>query len=315
MELMPTDVSIIIVNWNTRQLLEDCLSSLLKEKSECHCEIIVVDNGSTDDSCRMVSEKFPEVKLVCNKDNLGFSKANNIGIECSSGRYICLVNSDIVVIDDCVDKMWRYMEENPTTGILGPKTLNGDGTLRPNCQRLPTLWNQFCRAVFLHRLFPGRSFFAGDIMTYFDHDAILHCESLPGCFLMVRREATGEVGVLDEDFFIYGEDKDWCRRFDKSGWEIVFLPEAEAIHYSKGSSSTAPVRFVIEKIKSDLHYWRKHHSVMTRLLYRVILLMHHFVRVFTNGLMYLARPSQRHIYKSRVAGNLVCISFLLKDRI
>ena len=254
-------------------------------------------------------EQFPQIRLIVNDANLGFAKANNIGIAQSTGRYVCLSNSDIKVLDGCLDRMVEFMDHTPKAGVLGPKTLNGDGSLRHNCQNFPSLWSLFCRAVYLHKLFPSQKLFNSGVMFYFDHESVIPCPMLPCCFYMVRREALEEVGLLDERFFIYAEDKDWCKRFWDRQWEILFLPTAEVIHYAGKSAAQAPVRFQVEKMKADLQYWEKHHRASLPFLYP-ILLLHHSIRIIGWSSVSLVRPSQRKELGRRIAASAASIRFL-----
>ena len=195
-----TDVSIIIVNWNTRELLLDCIRSLREETRERSMEIIVVDNHSSDGSPGAVRERFPSVEVIENDGNLGFAKANNIGIRRSTGRYVCLVNTDIVALDRCVERLAGYMDRHPEVGALGPRTVDEHGRLRRNCREFPSLRNTLAEALFLDRLFPRSRLFRGRVLHDFDFDATREVDVLSGCFLMVRREALEEVGLMDEAF-------------------------------------------------------------------------------------------------------------------
>lgn len=254
------DVSVIIINWNTRQLLEDCLASLAGSCVAHSLETIVVDNNSTDGSQEMVRQKFPQVKLICNDANVGFAHGNNQGIKASAGRYVSLVNSDVKVLPGCHDKLVDYMDANEKIGIVGPRILNGDLTLQSSCRRLPSLWNNVCDAFAFRRFFPNSAFFAGEHMLYFKHDRIIFPEVLVGCFLFARATAVQEFGLLDEQFFMYGEDINWCLRCWQSGWKIAFYPEAEAIHYRGGSSNADPIRFAVAQQRARQQLWKKHFS-------------------------------------------------------
>src|SRR5271157_5076339 len=143
------DISIIIVSWNAKEYLDECLNSIYENPSKCTLETIVVDNASTDGAPDLVKEKYPQVRLIRNTENLGFAKANNIGIKESMGEYVCLINSDAVVLENCLDLMCNYMNEHPEIGVLGPKVLNSDGSLQPSCREFPTFWKNLCRAFAL----------------------------------------------------------------------------------------------------------------------------------------------------------------------
>jgi GT2 family glycosyltransferase len=273
------DISIIIVNWNTKRLLIDCIQSIYQGSSHLNIEIIVVDNASIDGSVEAVRSFYPDVLIISNEHNLGFAKANNIGIQQSNGRYICLSNTDIKVLDHAILSMIKYLDTHPNTGVLGPKTLNSDLSLRMNCRSLPSYRTLFNQAMGLNRLLPNFRFFSDDLMSYFDHLTIANVDILPGCFLIVRREALYEVGVLDENFFFYGEDKDWCKRFLHSGWGITFYPLAEVIHYAGKSSEKAPTRYKIQKFKSNRYYWEKHYGPRSANIYLIIQILNQIMRV------------------------------------
>jgi GT2 family glycosyltransferase len=305
------DISIIIVSWNAKDFLKKCIHSILEDTNKFNIEIIVVDNASSDGSPAMVASQFPEVKIICNEGNLGFAKANNIGMKQSSGKYVFLINSDIEILHGCFESMISFMEVNPDIGMLGPRILNPDRTLQPSCRGCKTLWNMFCRAASLDMLFPKMKIFGGREMAFWPHDTIRDVEELSGCFWMVTRKALDEVGLLDEDFFIYSEDSDWCKRFQKAGTRIVFSPEAQAIHYGGASSNNAPVRFAIEMNRANLHYWKKHHSRMSQTGFLLITAFHHFIRCFGETIKYIIRPSQRKQIAPKIKKNLACVRWLL----
>jgi hypothetical protein len=305
------EVSVIIVNWNTLRYLPDCLNSLLNTGNGYTQEIIVVDNASSDGSVDVVAEQFPQVKLIRNTENLGFAKANNIGIQQSAGRYICIVNSDVIVLEGCIQNLMKFMDQNPNVGIAGPRILNPDRTLQPSCRHFPTIWNNLCQSVGLNRLFPKSAFFSDWFMNYWAHDSIRNVDALSGCFWIVRREAMEQVGLLDEDFFIYGEDLDWCKRFKNTGWEVGFYPESEAIHFGGASSSKAPIRFYIEMQKADLHYWEKHHGNIGRTAYAAIIILRHSLRLVLMTLQYFVCPSKRENAAFKLKRSFTCIQWVL----
>ncbi len=267
------DVSIIIVNWNTRQYLLDCIESLLAQTHRATLEIIVADNGSHDDSAEALKDAHPDVTLIENGANLGFAKANNIGFRVATGRYLCLVNTDVIALDGVVDKLMDYMDANPGVGVAGPRTVTRELELRQNCRRFPNLGNAAGDYLMLKRLFPGR--FAGRTLKAATYAQTHDAEVLSGCFMMVRREAFDQVGPLDEDFFFYGEDTDWCKRFHDAGWRVVFLAEAEAIHFGGGSSKARPVAYYLTREKADMIYWRKHHPPAERAGYAAMKIAYH----------------------------------------
>lgn len=305
------DISIIIVSWNASDFLEKCIQSILKESSNIQFEIIVVDNDSTDGSPEMLQNLFPSVNLIRNNENFGFAKANNIGIRKARGNYICLINSDVEVLPECFVRMLEYMKKNPEIGMLGPQILNPDETVQRTCRGWPTLWNLFCRAIALDTLFPKMKMFSCREMTYWAQDSIREIEVLSGCFLMVRRGAMDKVGLLDERFFIYAEDVDWCKRFWMAGWKVVYYPLAQSIHYGGASSENAPVRFYLEMQRANLCYWQKHHGGLAQKGYICIVAFHHVIRLIVAITQYFIRPSKRSQNLYKLKRNIFCIKWIL----
>jgi len=305
------DVSIVIVSWNTRDILRGCLKAMYAQTKGIALEVIVVDNASTDGSVETLETQFPQVKLIRNSENLGFAKANNIGIRASRGSYVCLVNSDVIVLEGCIENLKEFMDANPSAGISGPKILNPDRTLQPGCRNFPTIWNNLCQALGLNYLFPKSAFFSEPFMKYWAHDKVRKVDVITGCFWMVRREAIDEVGLLDEDFFIYGEDIDWCKRFHNAGWDVVFYPGAEAIHIGGASSGNAPIKFYLEMQKADLHYWRKHHGRIGRAGYLAIILIRQTLRVVFGAIRYITHPSKRESTCFKLKRSLACVRWVL----
>jgi len=278
-------------------------------------EIIVVDNASSDGSAEAVKESFPEVVLIQNETNLGFAKANNIGIKKSSGRYLYFINSDAETLESCIDRLYDFMEKNPQIGMAAPKILYPDRSLQVTCRKFPSLWNNFCSAAGLNKIFPSYSFFSSDQMFYFNHDEIRTINVLAGCFLVVRRNAMEKVGLFDERFFIYAEDIDWCRRFWDADWQIAFFPEAEAIHHGGGSSSNAPVRFSLEQERATLQYWQKHHSTLAIRILLIILFSKHLTRLLWGVLLYAIKPSKRLKSREQVKQNISGIKLIFAYRL
>jgi len=303
------DLSVIIVSWNAKAYLLDCLQSIFSETISHKIEVIVVDNASTDGSSTEVKRNFPHVKLIQNNNNTGFAAANNIGIKNSSGRYICLVNSDIKILDSCLDRMCDYMDKNPSVGMIGPKILNKDMTQQKSCRQFPTLWNNFCPAVGLDKVFPYLNFFSGE-QILIPGDNVYKVEALSGCLMMIRRNALDEVGLLDELFFIYSEDVDWCKRFLEMNWKVIFYPYAKAIHYGGGSSANEPVRFSVEQQKAKLQYWRKHHNLLKVNCLILIIFFHHSIRIASRALPFFCMPSQRKAIYSQFRQGISCMRLL-----
>jgi GT2 family glycosyltransferase len=272
------DISVVIIGWNAKSYLELCLESLASAPPRRSMEVLVVDNASTDDSVEMIETKFPWVKLIKSPENLGFSKGNNVAIRQAQGRYIALVNPDVIVFPGCLDALVDFLDQNPKVGNVGPRVLNPDMSMQSTCRRFPTLWNNFCSASGLSSTFKNSRFFAGEHMFYFPHDRTLAVDVIVGCFSFIRREALDSVGLLDEDLFMYGDDVDWCRRARNAGWEVVFYPGAQAIHDRGKITAPYPVRFAVAQQRSVLQYWTKHHGFLDVLGIRSIIFFHHLLR-------------------------------------
>ncbi len=257
---MSLDVSVIIVNWNTRDILRDCLESVYDQTEGILFEVVVVDNASSDGSGEMVRVDFPQVVLIVNSDNRGFAAANNQGMCVARGRYVLLLNSDTVVLDGAIQKTIRFADQHPEAAVVGCKTFYPDGTLQRNCFRCPTIVNMFLSATYLNKLFPRSRFFGRERMTWWDLDEVREVEVVCGCFLLVRREAIDEVGLMDERYFVYGDEADWCYRFRKAGWKVMFTPEPQIIHYHGASTKQLSRELKWQLIGSILIFMRLHRS-------------------------------------------------------
>lgn len=304
-------VSVVIVSWNATKYLEECLASLAEARYPWPIEVIVVDNASSDDSPRMVQRLFPDVILIENPDNLGFSKANNIGIRHSTGQYVALVNSDVHVLRNCLEQLVKYLEAEPGAGMAGPKIIGGDGKQQNSHRGFPRLWNMLCRAVAVDRLLPGIPLFSGYLLRSSTLDSPTPVDILSGCFLVVRRSALDKIGLLDEAFFIYGEDMDWCRRFWRGHQRVVFVPAAESIHYGGASSANAPLRFFVEMQRADLQYWRKHHSGIAVAAYVALSLLHHLVRIVGHRAAAVVTREQSSSHRERAKCSAVCLAWIV----
>jgi GT2 family glycosyltransferase len=305
------EVSVIIVSWNGRQFLQDCLVSIQKTAGLMVREVVVVDNCSADGSPEMVAKEFPEVTLIRLNENLGFARANNIGLKEVSGRWIALINSDVVLHPGCLDELVGYMAARPGVGLVGPKVFGRDGKLQRTCRRLPTLWNTLCRALALDSALPHCRLFSGREMRHWAQDTESDVEMLNGCFWLARSEAVQDVGALDERFFFYAEDVDWCKRFRDRKWTVAFVPAATITHYGGGSSACAPVRYSIELLRANLAYWRKHQGLLGFLIFYALLIFHHGSRAILRVALGWARQSSPSESKAKRQRDLACVRWLL----
>lgn len=231
------DLSVIIVNYNVRQFLENALTSIYRAMEGVQGEVFVVDNASDDGSIEMVKTKFPQVLLIENKANVGFAKANNTAMKHAKGRYLLLLNPDTIVQEDTFNVMVEFFDENQDAGLAGCKILNPDGTFQLPCRRsFPTPWVAFTKIFGLSTLFPKSRLFGQYNLTYLSEDETYEVDAVSGSFMFLRREAYEKVGGLDETFFMYGEDLDWCYRVSKSAYKVYYVHSTKIIHF-KGEST------------------------------------------------------------------------------
>ncbi|NCO36779.1 MAG: hypothetical protein AUJ92_09300 [Armatimonadetes bacterium CG2_30_59_28] len=274
------DLTIIIVNWNAEQHLRRCLPSIeaamapeaASAGSPIRVEVFLVDNASSDGSIAFVQTAHPWVKVIRNGTNAGFAKANNTGLRLSSGRYAMLLNPDTIVKQGALRKLIGFMDENPTVGAVGPKLLNPDGSLQLSCRSYPGIGAGLFRNTPLGRLFPNNRWTRQYLMADCDHNEARSADWLSGACLMVRREMIDDVGLLDEDYFMYCEDVDWCYRMERRGWRKVYFPEAEVIHVIGASSDQKiPAMLAAHHISMSLFYF-KHYFFGWRMLLAPLML-------------------------------------------
>jgi len=254
-------LSVVIVNYNVKHFLEQCLHSVEKASKNIETEVFVVDNNSVDGSKGMLIRKFPEVKLILNSRNLGFSKANNQAIKRATGDYVLLLNPDTVVEEDTFEKVVAFMDEHPEAGGLGVKMIDGKGKFLPESKRgLPTPWVAFNKVFGLSALFPKSKVFGKYHLTFLDKDTIHQIDVLAGAFMLMRKEALDKVGLLDEEFFMYGEDIDLSYRITKGGYCNYYFPETTIIHYKGESTKKGSLNYVRMFYTAMIIFARKHFS-------------------------------------------------------
>lgn len=251
------ELTIIVVSYNTRELLAACLESVSKAARGLNYEIIVVDNASRDGSAEMVARQFPAAKLISNFDNQGFARANNQAIRASQGRYILLLNSDATLMPDAVQSMVRFMEAHPRVGVVGAQLLNPDGTFQASFADFPSFVGELLLLTKLAKLVYSPNYPSYPYEQSQDERAV---DWVFGACIMVRRSAVDDVGPLDEDFFMYSEEADWCHRMRKRGWLVYYLPSAKVTHWWGQSASGEPERRRSQLYRSKYLYIRKHHG-------------------------------------------------------
>ncbi|MBD3307451.1 glycosyltransferase [candidate division KSB3 bacterium] len=274
------DISVVIVNWNTNALLQRCLESLRRyalseEEGEFAVELWVVDNGSSDGSPEMVAQQFPTVRLIRNEANLGFAQANNLALPHTTGRYMLLLNSDTELQSGVLQEMVTFMVQHPAVGIAGPKLLNPDGTPQYSCDAFPRRPFTLLRDKLGKILFQGKTRSGErERMAPESADEPVAVDYVIGAALLIRRETYEQIGGLDERFFMYAEDIDWCYRAAQAGWSTAYVGNVSLYHLNRGSSDASPelaARLARLRATSLLQFYRKHYGVLSALLMQVIL--------------------------------------------
>lgn len=274
------DLSIIIVSYNTKDLLRNTIKSVIDTVERISYEIIVVDNNSQDGSISMVKEEFPQVILIESGENLGFPKGNNLGIKRAKGRYILLLNSDTVVLHNTLDSCVEYMESNNHIGALGCKILLSSGKLDHACKRgFPTPEASFYYLLKLDKLFPKVKKFGEYRLSCIGEDDESEVDSLTGAFMMVSRKAIEKAGLLDESFFMYGEDLDWCYRIKEKGYKVFYYPKVSIIHYKGASSRKKRWKTLYEFHRAMIIFYNKHYRDKYNSLISLIVYIGIFLRL------------------------------------
>lgn len=266
------DLSIIIVSWNVADYLQACLDSILRHQPALQIEVIVVDSASSDQTVQRVREHYPQVTLVEQTENLGFVRCNNIGLQMARGRYVLLLNPDTEVLDDALARMVQYLDAHPQVGIVGPHTLNTDGTTQPTRRRFPTLMTGFFESTWLQKYAPK-----GLLERYYvadqPDDAVIEVDWVQGSALMARRAVYEQIGGLDESYIMFSEELDWCRRAKDAGWGVVYMGTAHIVHHGGKSTSQVHARRDIYFHTSKVRYFRRFHGAAAAHLLRIFLLL------------------------------------------
>ena len=254
-------LSILIINWNTLDMLRDVLQSTFANLGDLKAEVIVVDNASEDGSADMVAAEFPQAILIRNAENVGFAAANNQAMDIAKGRYFLLLNSDTIVHGDVLSRSIAYLEANSRAGAMGCRVLNTDGTVQMTCSTWPGILNLILLTSGLWKL-PGPRFLDRYQMTYWQRDDERAVDVISGCYLLVRRAVLDQIGQLDEQFFFFGEETDWCRRMADAGWQLMFAPVGEITHHGGGSVKKLNHKRDIMLTEATVRLHRKHNGLL-----------------------------------------------------
>ena len=287
---MKTDLSVIIVNWNTKELLKQCIDSVQNETKRYSYEIIVADNNSSDGSAEMVLRNFPYVRLIRNLENFGFAAANNHAINIAKGSHILLLNPDTLILDGATDKMMDEYVKKDFKGLLTCRLLNPDLSLQKSVNKFYSFFGSLLENRFFASVFSRKQVAGSNNMNLWDHSSRKEIDWARGAVLMFAREVKDAIGVLDENYYIYGEEIDFYYRAKKAGYKALFIPEAEIIHYGKASSRQRRTEMFFQNYKSFYTFLKKNYPLPSYYIYRartmmflVIWSMYYFMKVALKG--------------------------------
>jgi GT2 family glycosyltransferase len=302
---MSSEVSIIIVNWNTRELLAECLESVRSSvgtSERWNVQTLVVDNASQDGSAAMMRERFPWVTLIENGQNLGFARGNNQGISRAEGRYVLLLNPDTVVHSGALGALVAFMGTHPSAGAAGARLINPDGSLQASCHPMLSPGREFWRLLFLERIWPRATY----PMHRWDDSTPRRVEVIKGACMMLRRTALEQVGSFDESYFMYTEEVDLCYRLTQAGWELWYAPQAQVIHYGEASSHQAAEAMYVQLYRSKVQFYRKHGGERRAGRFKRLVRVAYWPRLAAAGLgspFFEVCASKAHVYQ-RLLDNL-----------
>jgi N-acetylglucosaminyl-diphospho-decaprenol L-rhamnosyltransferase len=278
------DLSIVIVSWNTRDLLTQCLESVYAMVSDLSLEVIVVDNGSTDGSQAMVRQRFPHIYLISNQENVGFARANNQAMRLSKGRYALLLNSDALLLGNAAQVMISLAEANPQAGIVGAQLLNPDGSFQASHTPFPNLWQEFLILSGAGRMLYGHWYPSRGPQEDQGPQMVDYVE---GACMLVRREAFEDVGGLDEGYFMYAEEVDWCYAMREKGWQVWYQPAAQVIHLGGGSSQSRRTQREADLYFSRVRFFRKRYGDRAAWLLKLQIYGLTAIKIAVHGLLRL----------------------------
>lgn len=298
------NVSVVVVNHNTAELLTECLAHVLESRLDCPITVYVVDNASTDNSVALIASRFPGVTIISSSRNLGFAGGNNLALKQilatvppdadRRDRAVLLLNSDCFVGPDTIQQTCTFLDQHADAGAVGPKLLLRNGQLDLACRRaFPTPSSAFSKLTGLARRFPNNPRFARYNLTYLDPDLTVEVDSVTGAYMLVRLAAIDDAGLLDESFFMYGEDLDWAFRIKEQGWKVFYYPDAQALHYKGASSSRRSYRLIIEFYRAMYLFHRKHYAPRTLPPINWLVAAGIFLRACVALGLNLARPAAR----------------------
>jgi hypothetical protein len=299
------DLSILIVNWNTRQLLADCLASVFQAAADLALEVIVIDNASSDGSQDMVRQRFPQVRLIANTYNPGFAVANNQGLSLATGRYILLLNSDTVVPPQALTTVLQFMDHTPNAGLCGVKLLNPDGTFQGSFANFPSLAGELLSASGLGVHLFGLSYPSPRPRS---NEQPRPVDWVAGAFMCLRREVFTRVGGMDESYYMYSEETDWCYRLRRTEWKTYYLPQVAITHFGGGSTQHRRVEMAARLYQSKVQFFAKHYGAVAALTLRLSLCAVFLLRGVLSSIMLALQPRQERWRYERKAAQAIRVS-------
>lgn len=272
MENSNPTLSVVIVNYNSSEYIIDCINSVFNNIVNYAIEVYVVDNFSTDDSVQLIERIFPQVNLIKNQINIGFAAANNLVLAKKLGRYVLILNPDVVIPTGALQELVGYLDSHPSIGMLSPKLVRANGGLDLACRRnFPSRLDIYFRLFGIDRLFPNSKIFAHYNLTYLDASQSCEVECIAGAFMLVRQSAINQVGLMDERFFMYAEDMDWSFRFKLAGWVVFYYANIEVLHYKRGSTSKEKLGMLPDFYKAIFQFYEKYYASKTPQLLNLIM--------------------------------------------
>lgn len=282
-------LSIIVVSWNTRDILADCLCSVYEHPPTVPFELIVVDNASSDGSADMVRQQFPQARLIASEENLGFAQGNNLAVPLCQGEHILLLNPDTVVKPHALQTLVDFLDQHPQAGAVGSMLLNPDETLQPSCHPAPKLSRELWRLFHLDTVYPYGRYH----MHRWSTSQPREVDVIQGASLLVRKEILDKIGFLDGDYFMFSEEVDLCFRLQKAGWKLYWEPASQVIHLGGQSTRQVATEMFLQLYLGKLKYFRKHYGARAGAAYKLILGVASVARLLATPVIWLQRPAIR----------------------
>jgi hypothetical protein len=302
------DLSIVIVNWNAGKFLDRCLASIYKNLSRPAFEVIVVDNNSSDDSVKMVKEKYPQVELIENEMNCGFARANNQAIEKSRARYVLILGSDTTVFPGTIEKLIEFMDGRKEVGAVSPRILNLDGSVQSLGRDLPNLTN-----TFLQYFLPYKFYRIVQNFLRKKNEEIFEVDGLSGSAMLIKKETLLSVGLFDEQMPLYAEDIDLCYRIKKAGWNMWCCPNVSITHMGGGSTGLVPIESKVKAYQAPYVYFSKHYGGKTALLVRTMIGVSSIIRMMVWLMLYCLKEKRRNTAINKFRSYKVLLSWAMGD--